>query len=279
MASSNDGNLFALAAMAWRHRLLVGCCTVLGLSLGVAYYLLVDRVYESQIVVQPARDVEESLNDISRITSQLGSVASLVGLSPSRGSRYDQAVALLTSEGFFYELDNRIGFRDALRERVESKFLGRFREAELMPIGRAHNLFHQKYFRLIEDPTTTVVWLRIRSWDPQISADWINEVVSYLNEVMSAKDRSLSQHMLEYLEHELDMTKTVETRQAVSALIRREFERKMLANVTKEYAFEVIDSARPSDAGDFIAPSLGVCLVFGFALGMMAGVSVVILRH
>jgi uncharacterized protein involved in exopolysaccharide biosynthesis len=79
-----------------------------------------------------------------------------------------------------------------------------------------------------------------------------------------------------FLEKELQTTSTVEVRNAISRLLENEVKQRMLADVTPEYAFTVVDRALPRDEDDTVGPSRLTLLIagpfVGFGLGAIAAV-------
>ena len=52
-----------------------------------------------------------------------------------------------------------------------------------------------------------------------------------------------------------------------------------MANVQQQYAFKLINPALPPDPDKFIKPRRGLIIVFGFAVGVLAGVLMAFLVH
>lgn len=254
------------------------CCLLISVAIAAAYYLLAEPVYEAQVIVQPSRDADNSLSALAGLTNRLGSLAGLGGLSTSKGERYDQTLALLRSLGFFATFDSRTGFRELLHNRSQEASLGWLKGDARLTLAEAQRIFQANYFEIVEDPGTSVIWLRMRSWDPDLAAKWLDVIVASVNQAAAERDRQLSDTMLTYLNAELYKTEHVETRQAIAALVQRETERRMLATVTKDYALVVIDRARPPEEKDFVAPDLAVCMLLGVLGGIASSVLIIVWR-
>jgi uncharacterized protein involved in exopolysaccharide biosynthesis len=80
-----------------------------------------------------------------------------------------------------------------------------------------------------------------------------------------------------YLQHELEGTSTVETRAAISRLMETQINERMLANVTKEYAFRVVDRALVPDPRDPASPKKTLVILLGCGLGLLVGILAVLI--
>jgi uncharacterized protein involved in exopolysaccharide biosynthesis len=85
-----------------------------------------------------------------------------------------------------------------------------------------------------------------------------------------------SEASLGYLEREMANTAAVETHLAESKLIASVVERKMLANVTTEYAFRVVDKATRPSREEAIKPKRLVLLLAGPIVGLLLGIGLVL---
>ena len=74
-----------------------------------------------------------------------------------------------------------------------------------------------------------------------------------------------------FLQKELVNTSDVGTRDAVNRLIEAQVKQRMLASVTREYAFRVVDQAMAPDEKDPIRPVKVILVLLGFVLGVAVG--------
>ena len=129
---------------------------------------------------------------------------------------------------------------------------------------------------LSRNKETGLVTLGIEWTDPKLAAQWANEMVERLNAEMRRRAIERSVSSLVYLEKELGQTQTVETREAISRLVEAQINQRMLANVTEEYAFRIVERALPPDLDDAIGASKRVLLALGVGVGFIFGVFVVL---
>jgi len=139
--------------------------------------------------------------------------------------------------------------------------------------GKAYALFgHVRSVKQDED--THLVTLQIEWKDRMAAAAWANDLVERLNAEMRQRAIAHADASVGYLERELNTTSAVATREAINRLIEAQIKQRMLANVTREYAFRVVDRAVPADSDDPVRPRKFLLLVggalFGFVLGVLA---------
>jgi uncharacterized protein involved in exopolysaccharide biosynthesis len=58
----------------------------------------------------------------------------------------------------------------------------------------------------------------------------------------------------------------------INRLMEAEINRRMLANVTQEYAFRIVDRALVPDKADIVRPRKTVLLIGGPVLGLVVGI-------
>lgn len=138
-------------------------------------------------------------------------------------------------------------------------------------LANAFKLFDERVRRVSRDKTTGLITLEIRWRDRVRAAQWANRLVERLNAEMRTRATARTVASLGYLEKELRTTSAVETRQAISRLVEGQINQRMLANVTQEYAFRVVDRALPPDPLDMVWPQKVLLLLLGPFVGLVLG--------
>ena len=137
-------------------------------------------------------------------------------------------------------------------------------------MAKAYKRFNN--FRVIEeDKKTGLVNLQIDWRDPKLAANWANELVVRLNGTMRARAIARSKAYVEFLQKELTQTSEVGTRTAISRLIEAQINERVLANVSEEYAFRVVDRATVPDVHDPLWPNKSLLIVLGALTGLIVG--------
>ena len=123
-----------------------------------------------------------------------------------------------------------------------------------------------------EDKKSGLITLSISWKDPEVAAQWANDLVKQLNEQLREQAIADSKKRVGYLEQELAKTTLQDMRAVLYNLLESEKQKAMLANVNEDFALEVIDPAvapktRENPKRKLIVALGGVC---GGFLGIFA---------
>jgi uncharacterized protein involved in exopolysaccharide biosynthesis len=123
-----------------------------------------------------------------------------------------------------------------------------------------------------EDKKSGLITLSISWKDPEVAAQWANDLVKQLNEQLRAQAIADSKKRVGYLEQELAKTTLQDMRAVLYNLLESEKQKAMLANVNEDFALEVIDPAVPPETREKPKRKLIVALggVCGGFLGVFA---------
>jgi uncharacterized protein involved in exopolysaccharide biosynthesis len=191
----------------------------------------------------------------------------------------EEALAVLRSreftESFIRDLDLMPQILDDRWDEKAQRWKGD--DEDKPTLAQAYAYFHRNIRTISRDRATGLVSVTIEWKDPTQAADWANALVARLNEEMRSRAIADTKAFVGYLETELTTTATVETRQAINRLIEAQINQRMLAAVTEEYAFRVVDKALPPDPKDMVRPRKLVLLALGPLLGLLIGAAAVLI--
>lgn len=263
-------DLIELVAGLWQRKSLIAGVTFLFAVAGVAYALLATPIYRAEVVLAPSEQKQGP-----SIPADLGGLAGLVGINLGSSADQMQAVPILRSRVFIEEF---VSEKDLLPVLFADKWdVANERwladDPEDWPdIRDGVKFFTEEIRSVTEDTITGLITLGIEWIDPELAADWVDELVDRINERLRTRDLANSERRLEYLNGQLEKASLVELRQAISRLIENEIQTIMLAQAEMEYAFKVIDPARVPN--ERIAPRRTVIVILATLLGGMIGVFV-----
>jgi hypothetical protein len=206
--------------------------------------------------------------------AQLGALAAVAGLEiGNRNSETEEALAVLRSREFTENFISANNLMPELFPEKWSQHTGTWKvDAENRPtLGRAYRIFNKKIRSVIQDKKTGLVTLQIDWRDRQEAAFWANDLVQRLNAEMRSRAITKAEASVSFLEKELQTTSIAEVRVAISRLLETEIKQRMLANVTHDYSFNVVDRALPADADDPERPKRLALLIAGPFVGFGIG--------
>ena len=97
-------------------------------------------------------------------------------------------------------------------------------------------------------------------------------MVARLNADMRRRAIERADASLGFLTKEYESTTVLEARSAINRLMEAQINQRMLANVTSDFAFRVVDRAQVPDRGDKVRPRKLLMLLAGGFLGFLLGV-------
>ncbi len=272
-ADQSDTDLLRILGRIWTRKWLVfGSIVVFGLSFGLLAFLSTP-VYRANVVLLPADSGK--LGSLGSALGSLGSIASIAGvnLGQSGGNQAEEAMAVLRSRQFSeaFIADKKllpVLFPNLWDPEAEVWRGG----VNMQPtMAKAYKLFNK--IRVIEeDKKTGLINLQIDWRNPTVAASWANELVARLNAVMRSRAISRSNDYLAFLQKELARTSEVETHTAISRLIEARINERVLATVSDEYAFRIVDRATAPDVQDPLWPNRPLLLALGVLTGLIVGI-------
>ena len=234
-------------------------------------------IYRASTVLIPASQERNSLSStLSSTLGQLGGIASLAGVNlASSDAATEEALAVMQSRQFTEHFINDLnlmpelfpGQWDAATQTWKADWWG-----HVPTPARAVKYFNRKIRTVIRDKRSNLVTLQIDWRNREEAAAWANLLAQRLNAEMRTRAIDQAAASLSYLEKELESTSVVETRDSISRLIETQVKQRMLANVTQEYAFRIVDKAMAPDSDDSIWPGKLIFFVGGPLLGLVVGI-------
>jgi len=240
--SSIDGDeidLIELIRTILRGWKIISFITITSAGLAYLYARQAPEIFRAEILLSPVHGEQDG---VSSAMGQFGGLATMVGAQIPRDSNIERVMATLKSR----------------------KFLGHYiKSKNLMPV-----LFNQYWddsknawaidpppseqsaigtlkgnLSLNEDQKSGLIILSVSWENPEFAAKVANEVVDQLNSQLRDQAVADSKKRIGYLEQELAKTTLQDMRAVLYNLLESEKQKAMLANVTDDFALEVIDPA------------------------------------
>ena len=241
---------------------------------------LIKPVYRASTVLLPTSAERDSLSgSLTSALGSLGGLASLAGVNIGSGnSATEEALAVLRSRQF---TESFISDKNLMPKFFAGKWDAARGKWQVSPEhqptpAKAFMYFDTKVRSIVQDRKTGLVSLQIDWRDRTEAANWANELIQRLNAEMRGRAIAKAEASLGFLERELTSTSVVDTREAISRLIEAQVKQRMLANVSPEYVFQVVDKAMAPDADDRIWPKKLLLIGIGVILGLAFGAALVL---
>lgn len=257
----------AVLRLRWKRLLLLITVTSV---VAVVVALLLPHRYEAELVAIP-RGTDRSA--LLGSLGQLGGLAALAGLGSAESSQRAEAIQMLQSQILARQFieDNKLipVLYEKQWDAARKTWKGKERT-----LNDAVELFDHSIRNVIEDRRSGLVTLRITWRDPVQAADWANELVRRANETLRHRAVVRAQGAIDYLKREARESETIEVQQSLYRLMEEQYKTLLLANVSNDYSFSVIDPAIAPDAKHYVFPrkrlfGLGG-LFFGLVIALIA---------
>lgn len=275
-------DLIALFRARWRW---IAGFVALTCIAALAYVLLAKPVYRSTVVMISVSSERSSLGGaLASTLGSLGGLGSLAGLNIGGDSAVEEALAVLRSrsfgESFIRDLNLLPQFFPEDWDAASNQWKSPGKEPTL---AKGFEYFDKRVRSVNQDKRTGLTSLNIDWQDAEDAASWANELAGRLNSEMRQRALANSKASIEFLQAALPEAGDVESRSALSRLMEAQIKQRMLASVTEDYAFRIVDRALPADVSRPFKPRklpiLAAAPFLGFALGAFVVLALHFLRR
>ena len=252
---NGDIDLRLVVKRLWERRLWIIAGACISTIVFAAAAFLMTPIYRASTVLVSASTDRSSVDSLGGALGQLGSLASLVGINiGSGGSQVEEALAVLKSREFTEAFIRDKNLLPVLfYKRWDNSTHSWIRKGPTL--AKAYKFFNEKVRTVSQDKKTGLVTKPEIEWkDREIAAQWANELVARLNAEMRRRAIFSTNAAIGYLQRELANTTVVDTRQTINRLMEAQINQRMVANVTEQYAFRVVDRALVPDRSDMARP-------------------------
>jgi uncharacterized protein involved in exopolysaccharide biosynthesis len=261
-----------LWADKWRIMAMGFAGAVIALIIG----FLTTPVYRATVVMVPANLDRNSLSSaLGSALGSLGNIASMAGVNVGGADMaVEESLAVMRSRQFTEAFLRDLNLVPVLFAKDWDPVAKKWKVSpEKQPtLGKAFKRFDRTVRGISRDKKTGLVTLTVDWSDRQQAADWANTLVLRLNAEMRTRAIGQSDASLQYLNRELAATQVVDTREAINRLIESQIRQRMIASVTQEFAFRVVDGAMKPELSDKVRPKRAIMAFMGALLGGFFGV-------
>ncbi len=282
--SQDEIDLKELFSALWAGKWIIIATTFLAAVISVVVALSLPNIYKSEVLLAPAE--ENQGGGLSALASQFGGLASLAGVNLSQGGadKTTLALELLKSRSFIGEFvekhdlkatimaangwdmaTNRLTYDEDIYNSQTNTWVREVKapkkpEPSLLEV---HEVFVKENLVVTQDEETGLVKISVKHYSPFIAKTLTDELVKAINAKIKHDDIAEANRSIAYLTEALEQTPVADMQATFYALIEKQQQTKMLANVRDEYVLKVIDP--PMIPEKKFSPSR-VLIVFGGAL-------------
>jgi uncharacterized protein involved in exopolysaccharide biosynthesis len=241
--------------------------TIICTGLAVAYASKIPNLFKSEVLLAPTT---EKNSGTSSILNQFGGLVSMAGVSIPSDYKLEKVLATLKTRAFLKKFVEEKKLLPVIFE----DFWDTASNSWKLPVGQEAFIPEDGISAIrgaveVGQDKSGLITLSISWKDPEIAAEWANQIVKQLNEQLREKAISDSKKRVGYLEQELAKTTLQGMRAILYNLLESEKQKAMLANVNEDFALEVID---PAVSGSLINGSRKLIVASGGVCGGFLGI-------
>ncbi len=272
--AEDEIDLLELWTVLMRRKIMVFTTSAVFLVIAALYAFLSSPIYRAEVLLAPAQEENDKL---SSLAAQYGGLASLAGinLQSSGANKTEESIAILKSRTFLFNFISNENILPELYHDEWDKKKQKWKvDSENVPtFYEAHEDFIKDILEINIDKNTGLVEISVEWTDSTLAANWANKLVEQLNLFQKKREVAEANKSLEFLNAQLENTTSVENRKVLFNLIEHHTQTILLANVTDEFAFKVLDPAVVPEKK--VKPKRLLILVIGGFTGLILGVFLV----
>jgi uncharacterized protein involved in exopolysaccharide biosynthesis len=274
-ATRGEADFFQLWDLLWDAKWFIVCVTTLFTAAGIAYALMATEWWRADTVL-----VRVESKELPSGLAQLGSLASLAGVTLNGGGNDQAPVAVLKSREFAAEFIERNNLLPVLFAEKWDAGAERWKgtDPEEQPdIRDGVEYFDRSVRSISEDKKTGLLTLSIMWKDPAAAADWANALVRQVNEKLRQQALDESERNVAYLRKEMAVTDVAPLQQTIGKVLESELQKMLMARGREQFAFRVVDHATQPKKRE--KPRRTILAAFSLMSGLGVSVFLVLLRQ
>jgi uncharacterized protein involved in exopolysaccharide biosynthesis len=292
-------DLRELFQVLWDGKLLITIVTGLAALVSVVVALSLPNIYQSTATLAPKSG--DGTGGLSRLTSQYGGLASfaginLGGLGGDGMSKSAIALEKMKSLSFFehhlYEevlvdlmaveswdpVTRQLTYDDEIFDSNQKKWTREVRAPlKSKPSEQEAHADFLKLFSVFEDKKNGLITISVEHQSPDVAKYWVDLIIDRVSEDLRSRDVRYAESSIRFLETQRERTSLVSLDEIFAQLIEDQTKTIMLANVSEDYVFEIIDP--PISPEMKISPNRKLICLVGLLSGLMLAILGNFARH
>ena len=285
----NEIDLQELFMALWNGKwLIVGISSVFAIA-SIYIALQIPNQYKAFLTLAPAQESNASIS--GALESQLGGLASFAGINLGRNEANASLIAIeiMQSWGFIEEFIQQndlavgliavTGWDSATNELLidDSAYIVEEDKWVVEPTSWALYKSFTNRLEVIQDIKTGIVKVSINYYSPSIAKQWVELLVTSINDHMRFRKLTQANIKIEYLKAQIGKTSIAEMQEVFYKIIEEQTKAKMLAEASPEYAFLTISKAMvPQEKSE---PTRSRIVILVTLLGGILSVLLVLIIH
>ena len=282
----------------WQGKLQIAAITAVFAFISIIIVLMLPNIYRSEALLAPAE--ESQGGGLAALAGQFGGLASIAGINLSDGATDPTTIAIetLKSRRFIKTFidkhkllvplmacdgwdgtNHTLKLNNHVYDAENQQWLhGKNNPLQSEPSDiEVYEVFIDDVLSVSQDKKTGLVTIGVDFYSPVLAKQWVEWLVTDLNNYMRDKDLKSAERTINYLTEQLNSTSIADMQTIFYQLIEEQTKTIMLANVRKDYVLEVIDPAITPE--EHAKPKRAIIFVLMTLLGGILAVITILIGH
>ena len=249
-------NLLDYINILARHKNLIIITVAITVVATAIISFLSPKIYEAKAVIMPVAQSQEP--------SGMSAVALQFGITTNQTSNTSELFSLLQS--------NILMERVIIKNNLIPVFFGEEakgkKENELIWDGIRY--LKNSIYKVRDNKRDGIIELSVEFKDPEMSASILTGILAELTDYMSSEAKRVADTNKNYLESLIDKNSDPLIKQKIYALIARQIEVSMMAEVKENFAFKILDPPKIPDRK--MRPHISMNIMLSFIISLVGGI-------
>ena len=249
-------NLLDYINILVRHKNLIIITVAITVVATAIISFLSPKIYEAKAVIMPVAQSQEP--------SGMSAVALQFGITTNQTSNTSELFSLLQS--------NILMERVIIKNNLVPVFFGEEakgkKENELIWDGIRY--LKNSIYKVRDNKRDGIIELSVEFKDPEMSASILTGILAELTDYMSSEAKRVADTNKNYLESLIDKNSDPLIKQKIYALIARQIEVSMMAEVKENFAFKILDPPKIPDRK--MRPHISMNIMLSFIISLVGGI-------
>jgi len=284
----------------WKRKILISAITSIFAVSSLLISLNIPNEYKSTAILIPSAN--SSSSQLSNLAGQFGGLASLAGINLGGFTGADKtliAIELIKTWGFLDRFvnthsiqpevfgvkgwnrsNNKLIYDKNVYDPLEKQWVRKFNPAKGETAAPSSWELYEELkdrINIHQDTTTSLVHLSVEYYSPEIAKEWVDLLVVSINEHIKAQDQEEAIKNIEYLNQKIEETNIADMKAIFYQLVEEQTKNLMLAEVSEEYVFKTLSSAKVAEEKS--KPKRALICILGTIIGGMIAVLIVLVWH
>jgi len=297
-AKDDEIDLAELWRAVWAGKIVIVLISFVFAVASIYYALSQPNVYKASALLAPT-STDGGAGGLSALAGQFGGLASMAGINLGGGAsnKTDLALEIIKSRTFIQKFiekhnllvpllaskewdmaTNTLIINHELYDEANNKWLRKVKAPKTAkPSLWEGFVVFSNLLSVSQDKSTSMVTVELQYYSPVLAQQWLNWLISDVNEFMRNQDQKEAQDSINYLTAQLKDIHVASMESVFYQLIEEQTKNMMLTKVKAEYVLKTIDPAQIPEIKS--KPKRALIVVLGTILGGMLSVLIVLIRY